>query len=103
MSLLGGGARYNKPHTLPADLLTTLPPFATAPFVHTLHPFNSHLFEMATKIAVLLAVVMAAALLNGASAQLMTGQKGVCCAFILDSANRPVLVCDQPSRVRVLC
>lgn len=57
---------------------------------------------MATKIAVLLAVVMAALMLNGASAQMMTGQSGVCCAFILDSANKPVLVCDQPSRVRAL-
>lgn len=50
-------------------------------------------------LALVLALALAAALLPSATAQVNTGQGGVCCAYILNSSNGWQLVCNNPSRV----
>lgn len=55
---------------------------------------------MAAKLFSIAAVALALLLATGAHAQVATGQSGVCCAFILDASNNPVLVCNNPANVR---
>ena len=54
---------------------------------------------MAFKLFSLAALAALLLLATGASAQVATGQNGVCCAYILNSSNQPVLVCNNPANV----
>jgi hypothetical protein len=54
---------------------------------------------MAFKLFSIAALAALLLLATGASAQVATGQNGVCCAYILNSSNQPVLVCNNPANV----